>query len=78
MRLDRHFLSATSSSEEAGGELSMKATSEAGIDSMSSLTPSAFMIHAIDPIVKIWLGCGRDEELAECTILFNIETARTP
>ena len=47
-------------------------------DSMSSPTPSALMIHEIDPTVKIWLGYGRDEESAECTILFDIETTRTP
>ena len=45
--------------------------------SMSSLTPSTLMIHEIDPTVKIWPGCGRDEEPAERTILFDIETART-
>ena len=36
------------------------------------------MIHEIDPTVKIWPGCGRDEELTERTILFDMETARTP
>ena len=47
-------------------------------DSMSSLTPSALMIHEIDPTVKIWSGCGRDEEPVEKTILFDKETSRTP
>ena len=46
--------------------------------SMSSPTLSALMIHKIDLTVKIWLGCGRDEELVECTILFDKETACTP
>ena len=46
--------------------------------SMSSPTPSALMIHEIDPTMKIWLGCGRDEEPTERTILFDIETACTP
>ena len=45
--------------------------------SRSSPTPSALMIHEIDPTVKIWPGCGRDEELAENTILFDMETAHT-
>ena len=36
------------------------------------------MIHLIDPTVNIWPGYGRDEEPAERTILFDIETARTP
>ena len=45
---------------------------------MSSLTLSALMIHEIDPTMKIWPGYGRDEEPAEHTILFDIETARTP
>ena len=45
---------------------------------MSSLTLSALMIHEIDPIVKIWLGCGRDEEPTKHTILFDIEMACTP
>ena len=47
-------------------------------DSMSSLTPSALMIHEIDPTMKIWPGYGRDEEPAKHTILFDMETARTP
>ena len=47
-------------------------------DSRSSPTPSALMIHEIDLTVKIWLGCGRDEESMEHTILFDIEIARTP
>ena len=46
--------------------------------SMSSLTLSALMIHEIDSTMKIWPGYGRDEEPAECTILFNIETACIP
>ena len=46
--------------------------------SMSSPTPSALMIHEIDPTVKIWLGYGRDKEPTERTILFDIEIARTP
>ena len=46
--------------------------------SMSSPTPLALMIHEIDPTVKIWSGCGKDEELAERTILFDMEIARTP
>ena len=44
----------------------------------SSSTPSALMIHEIDSTVKIWPGCGRDEEPAEKAILFDKETARTP
>ena len=36
------------------------------------------MIHEIDPTVKIWLGCGRDDEPAEIAILFDKETARKP
>ena len=28
--------------------------------------------------MKIWSGCGKDEELAERTILFDMEIARTP
>ena len=46
--------------------------------SRSSPTPSALMIQEIDPTVKIWPGCGRDEEPAKSTILFDIETTRTP
>ena len=46
--------------------------------SISSPTLSALMIHEIDPTVKIWLGCGRDEEPTEHTILFVMETAHTP
>ena len=46
--------------------------------SMSSPTPSALMIHEIDPTVKIWSGYGRDEEPTKHTILFDMETARTP
>ena len=33
------------------------------------------MIHEIDPTVKIWPGCGRDEEPAEKTILFDKENS---
>ena len=46
--------------------------------SRSSLTPLALMIQEIDPTVKIWSGCGRDEEPMEKTILFDKETARSP
>jgi len=46
--------------------------------SISSPTLSALMIHEIDPAMKIWLGCGGDEEPVEHTILFDIETACTP
>ena len=46
--------------------------------SMSSTTPSALMIHVIDSTVKTWVGCGRDKEPMKSTILFNMETARTP
>ena len=45
---------------------------------MSSPTSLALMIHEIDPTVKIWLGCGRDEEPTEKAILFDKEIARTP
>ena len=48
------------------------------VGSMSSPTLSALMIHEIDLTVKIWPGYGRDEEPAERTVLFNIETTRTP
>ena len=48
------------------------------IGSMSSPTPSALMIHEIDPTVKIWPGYGRDEESMEHAILFDIETSHTP
>jgi len=44
----------------------------------SSSTPSALMIHEIDSTVKIWPGCGRDEEPAEKAILFDKEIARKP
>ena len=44
----------------------------------SSLTPSALMTHEMDPTMKIWSGCGRDEEPAEKAILFDKETACTP
>ena len=43
---------------------------------MSSPTPSALMVHEIDPTVKIWPGCGRDEEPIEKAILFDEETTR--
>ena len=56
----------------------MVGTEQICTGSWSSPTPSALMIHEIDPIVKIWLGYGRDEEPAKCTILFDMETARTP
>ena len=46
--------------------------------SRSSPTPSALMTHVMDPTVKIWLGCGRNEEPTEKAILFDIETARIP
>ena len=46
--------------------------------SMSSPTPSALMIHEIDPTVKIWPCYGRDEEPAEKAILFDKETSHTP
>ena len=45
---------------------------------MSSPTLSALMIHEIDPTVKIWPGCGKDEEPAENTILFDKETHAPP
>ena len=48
------------------------------IGSMSSPTPSALMIHEIDPTVKIWPGYGRDEEPTEKAIFFDKETARKP
>ena len=47
-------------------------------DSRSSLTSSALMIHEIDPTMKIWPDCGRNEEPVEEAILFDKETARTP
>ena len=43
----------------------------------SSLTPSALMIHKIDPTMKIWPGCGRNKEPVEKAILFAKETAHT-
>ena len=36
------------------------------------------MIQEIDPTMKNWPGYGRDEEPVEHTILFDMETARTP
>ena len=47
-------------------------------DLRSSPTLSALMIHEIDPTMKIWPGCGRDEEPVEKAILFDKKTARTP
>ena len=46
--------------------------------SKSSPTPSALMTHVMDPTVKIWPGCGRDEEPIEKAILFDKETTRRP
>ena len=46
--------------------------------SRSSPTPSALMTHVMDPTMKIWPGCGRDEEPAEKAILFDEETTCTP
>ena len=46
--------------------------------SISSPTLSALMIHEIDPTVKIWPGCGRDEKPMEKAILFDKETACKP
>ena len=46
--------------------------------SMSSLSPSALMTQEIDPPVKIWSGCRRDEERTKSTILFDMETSHTP
>ena len=43
-----------------------------------SSSPSALMTQEIDPTVKIWPGFGEDEEPEKCTILFVMETARTP
>ena len=43
-----------------------------------SPSPSALMTQEIDPTVKIWPGFGEDEEPEKCTILFVMETARTP
>ena len=44
--------------------------------SMSSPSPSALMTQEIDLTMKIWLGCGRDEEPTEKAILFDEETTR--
>ena len=44
-------------------------------DSRSSSTPSALMIHEIDPTMKTWPGYGRDEEPIEKTILFDKENS---
>ena len=46
--------------------------------SMSSPTPLALMIHEINPTMKIWSGCGRDEEPVKKAILFDKETTRNP
>ena len=46
--------------------------------SRSSPTPSVLMTHVMDPTMKIWPGCGRDEEPTKKTILFDKETAHTP
>ena len=46
--------------------------------SRSSPTPSVLMTHVMDPTMKIWLGCRRNEEPTEKAILFDKETARTP
>ena len=43
-----------------------------------SLSPSALMTQEIDPTVKIWPSFGEDEEPKKCTILFVMETTRTP
>ena len=46
--------------------------------SMISPSLSALMTQEIDPAMKIWMGFGEDEEPTKCTILFIIETTRTP
>ena len=46
--------------------------------SMSSPTLLVLMVHEIDLTMKIWPGCGRDEEPTEKAILFDKEIARTP
>ena len=46
--------------------------------SMISPSPSALMTQEIDPTIKIWPGFGEDEEPAKYTILFIMETTRTP
>ena len=46
--------------------------------SMISPSLSALMTQEIVLTMKIWLGHGRNEEPAKCTILFDMETARTP
>ena len=45
---------------------------------MISPSLSALMTQEIDPTVKIWPSFGEDEEPKKCTILFVMETARTP
>ena len=45
---------------------------------MISLSLSALMTQEIDPTVKIWLGFGEDEEPEKSTILFVMDTTRTP
>ena len=47
--------------------------------SMISPSLSALMTQEINPIIKIWLGFGEDEDPAKCTILFIMEiTLHTP
>ena len=46
--------------------------------SMISPSLSALMTQEINPIIKIWLGFGEDEDPAKCTILFIMEIACTP
>ena len=45
---------------------------------MISLSPSALMTQEIDPTIKTWPGFGEEEEPKKCTILFVMETSRTP
>ena len=45
---------------------------------MISPSPSALMTQEIDPTVKVWPSFGEDEEPEKCTILFVMETTRTP
>ena len=53
----------------------MVGTERIYIGSRSSLTLSALMTHQMDPTMKIWPGCRRDEEPVEKAILFDEETA---